>query len=155
MKIILYSTNSPNNKLNKSLANAWEKQGTLRNETNLITPSILIQRDTNNFLNRNYCYIPEFGRYYYITDVESTRTKMWMIHLRVDVLMSFKQDILNSNAIITKQQVYQQGKSGNFTNTYLNDGTYKSAENTFTQEYEFTGGSDTIVQQKAYILTTL
>lgn len=43
----------------------------------------------------NACYIPEFLRYYYVTDVVSS-LGMWEVSLISDVLASFKNDIMNT-----------------------------------------------------------
>ena len=111
MDITLYKNNSEKNKISKSLSNGHTLSGTLRNESNVVTPTIIINID--NPTSYNYAYIPMFGRYYFITDFVSLRTGIWQINLKSDVLMSFKDSILGSSALI--QNTQSVGK-----NDYLN-----------------------------------
>lgn len=61
----------------------------------------------------NYCYVEKFKRYYYIKDIVSETAVVFNIHCEVDVLASFRGDILNTNAFI----MYAQSKY----NSSLND----------------------------------
>ena len=100
MQITFYKTNSEKNRINKSLESPLSIEGNLQDETSLVTPTITVALNTAITL-CNYCYIPAFNRYYYIEDISVTN-KMLIINLKCDVLMSFKNDILNSTAIITR-----------------------------------------------------
>lgn len=99
LDIILYNTNSPKNKINKSLSNELTITGTMRNNTSILTPTILIQYNPVNY---NYAYIPQFNRYYYIADIIFMTNSMVELYLKVDVLMSHRIAILNSDVIIDK-----------------------------------------------------
>lgn len=64
----------------------------------LLHPTIEIMREdnqagTNSMFNYNYCYIERTGRYYFIDTWESFPNSMWVGHLTVDVLASFKEQI--------------------------------------------------------------
>ena len=87
MNITLYINNSEKNKIGKNLTNDFSLSGTLRDTTNIINPVILIE--LNEIGNYNYCYINEFNRYYFITDITVIRTGLFAISLIVDVLESF------------------------------------------------------------------
>ena len=52
----------------------------------------------------NYCYIPKFNRYYYIQNVVSEYTNLFTIELKVDVLMSYKTDILNQVGLVNRNE---------------------------------------------------
>ena len=106
MKITLYTNNSEKNKLEKNLANAKEFSGNLREESSIVNPSILIQ--TENPSSFNYAYIPEFKRYYFITDAISVRTNIWRISLHCDVLMSFKDSIKSTSIILSDTETTGQ-----------------------------------------------
>ena len=56
----------------------------------------------------NYCYCPNLERYYFITDIIFTRQGLVELNCSVDPLMSFKDDILNSKQLITRQENKQQ-----------------------------------------------
>lgn len=56
----------------------------------------------------NYCYCPNFDRYFYIDDVTFTRSRFVQLACTCDVLMSFKDDILRSTQLVTRQEYKQQ-----------------------------------------------
>lgn len=107
MNIRLCINNSEKNKINKSLTSGITLSGTLRNESNVVNPSITINIDNPTIY--NYAYIPEFKRYYFITDFTAIRTGIWRINLKSDVLMSFKDSILSSRVLISNTE--STGKS--------------------------------------------
>ena len=102
MNITLYINNSEKNKIGKNLTNDFSLSGALRDATNIINPVILIE--LNEIGNYNYCYIPEFNRYYFITDITVIRTGLFALSLVVDVLESFKTDIKNLSVILLNTQ---------------------------------------------------
>lgn len=138
MDITLSVTHSEKNKLEKVLTDSQVFTGTLRGITSVISPEIDLE--VENPTGFNYAYIPDFGRYYFINDMVSIRSGLWKISMRVDVLMSFKSDILNSRGIIVDTEsvnadVYQEHDSWNtkvknktdiipFSNGLLESGEY-------------------------------
>ena len=99
MNILLYKTTNANNDLNKTITDKVELVGALRDASSIITPSILIQC---NPIGYNYAYIPRFGRYYYIKNITSFVKGAFIIDLKCDVLMSFKEEILNMSGIVSR-----------------------------------------------------
>ena len=104
--ISLYKTASENNRVVKALTSGKEMSGELRNQTSVINPSIRIE-SADNISTYNYAHIPEFGRYYYISDITSVRTNCWIISLRCDVLMSYSAQIKALRPIIEREEVGQ------------------------------------------------
>ena len=102
MIIDLYRNHSEKNHLTKNLSNELSLNGTLKQETSIINPEIIIE--INNPSTYNYMYIPLFHRYYYITDIESIRNNLWRIKGTVDVLMSFANQISNCYVLISDTQ---------------------------------------------------
>jgi hypothetical protein len=98
MEISLFVNSSERQAINKNLGSGVTLLGSLRNETSVINPSILIEHINPSLF--NYCYIPDFNRYYFITNITSVRTNLWRIDCAVDVLMSFKEQILALNVIV-------------------------------------------------------
>ena len=96
MEIIFYRNNSPKEALNKSISEVFRLSGTIKEESSVIDPVITIESVANIASSCNYAYIPEFGRYYFITDIVTTSNTLWMISMHVDVLMSFRDDIKSS-----------------------------------------------------------
>ena len=105
MEITLYTNESEKNKLEKTLDHPILLEGTLRDESSIINPIILISSEKEDIpYMYNYAYIPAFGRYYFITDIESVRTGIWRVSMHVDVLMSYKEQIKNLNVIINNSE---------------------------------------------------
>ena len=105
MEITLYTNESEKNKLEKTITNSILLEGNLRDESSIINPIILISSNKEDITYMyNYAYIPAFGRYYFITDIESVRTGIWRVSMHVDVLMSYKEQIKNLNVIINNSE---------------------------------------------------
>lgn len=102
MNLTLYVNNSEKNKIGKNLTNDFPLSGTLRDATNIINPVILIE--LNEISKYNYCYIHDFNRYYFITDITIIRTGLFAISLMVDVLESFQTSIKNLSVILLNTQ---------------------------------------------------
>lgn len=102
--INLYKSSAEPNKVDKTseLSTAGTISGVLRQECSLINPEIIIQYDKPPDF--NYCYIANFGRYYYVENIVSMRQNLWRVRLRCDVLMTYKTQILNLTARIARQQ---------------------------------------------------
>lgn len=101
--ISLFKTNSENNRVVKTLTDEKQLSGELRNQTSVLNPSIRIE-SADNVSAYNYAYISEFGRYYYITDIVSVRTNCWVVSLRCDVLMSYKDEIKTITGVVVRQE---------------------------------------------------
>ena len=132
MVIDLYINSSENNRVSKVLSGKFELTGTLRGETNVINPEILIEH--TNPTGYNYAYIPEFNRYYFINEFTSVRNGLWRVRLAVDVLETYKTQIKQMSAIIDKQK-----NKGN-SNLYLNDGSYVIDSRSYNTILNFSGG---------------
>lgn len=140
--ISLYKTASENNRVVKALTSGKEMSGELRNQTSVLNPSIRIE-SADNISTYNYAYIPEFGRYYYISDITSVRTNCWIISLRCDVLMSYSAQIKALRPIIEREEIGQS--SG------LIDNDMPININKKVQKYYFPKGFTKDIQ---YVLTT-
>lgn len=113
MEITLCINNSEKNKLGKSLSSLNIFSGSLKDETSVTNPVVLMELE--NPTGYNYAYIPEFGRYYFIDDMISVRTGLWKISMKVDVLESFKNYIRGISVILsdstdTGKELYLMGK---------------------------------------------
>lgn len=101
MNIILYKMTSEEKRIGKNKTSPVTFSGALRHETSILRPEILVEAD-ETITGYNYMYIPDFGRYYFIDGdgVRSIRTNMWVVPGRVDVLESFKNQILQQPVIL-------------------------------------------------------
>lgn len=113
--IVFMFNNEPMNKISKTPVEKFTLTGELRDESSIVDPVILIEKD--NPIEANYAYIAEFNRYYYIKDITAVRTGLWRITMHTDVLKTFSEGILNSPCIVAK--------SSSRFNLYLNDSDYK------------------------------
>jgi hypothetical protein len=141
MIIDLFVNHSEKNHLAKTLTNNLSLSGTLKQETSVINPTVIIE--TSNPTTYNYMYIPLFHRYYYITDIESIRNNLWRISGKVDVLMSFKDDIRNCNVLISDAQ--------NTPENYVSGEQWKSTVKSRTDIINFSNGFNNTGE---YILIT-
>lgn len=116
MHITFYTTDSEPEKVDKTLGTPLALTGSLRNESNVINPRILVEADAATLADKNYAYIPDFDRYYFISEVVSVRNHVCMVIMRVDVLMSFKTQIRANYAFLEKQK--------NTGSRYINDGSW-------------------------------
>ena len=65
----------------------------------LVNPRILVTSDCP--INCNYCYIPDFARYYYTT-VEVVRAGLYLLSMHCDVLTSHIVDIKSAKAVASR-----------------------------------------------------
>lgn len=72
-----------------------ERNLTLKNGSSIITPTFLVAGESFDY---NYCIFN--GRYYWITNITSVRNELWEVQCRVDVLASWKNEILNSKGFV-------------------------------------------------------
>lgn len=145
MEIRLYNTSSEKNRIIKTLTGETILTGVLRGESSILRPSITVQASVVIW-GYNYCYIPDFGRYYYISDIVSLRVNVWELQLTVDVLMSHKTDILNSPATVEGMTSYLGG-----INRYVDSGIWGTLCKDFTDIIPFQSG---LLDDGEYILIT-
>lgn len=103
MTVILYSSNEEVKSFPKTLSNGAELVGNLRDECDIINPviSIVGMKPNDTF---NYCYIPEFSRYYFITDKKVITTNVVEISLHEDVLQTWSQYILQQEGVVLRNE---------------------------------------------------
>lgn len=73
-------------------------EGEMLIDQSLERPVMIIEGNMSDY---NYMYIPELKRFYFITDIELKAGGLQYIHGEVDPLQSFKDDILDCDAIIS------------------------------------------------------
>lgn len=102
--IILYKNKAEINRVNKTSFIEYVDtiNGVYRDLTSIT--EITVTLEYNKFIDFNYVYIPIFNRYYFVTDVRISNYSLYEIDLTVDVLMSYKNAILNLNAFIDRNE---------------------------------------------------
>lgn len=142
MDIKLYINNSEKEAIFKTLTNETLFTGYLREESSVINPSFILE--TENPSSYNYCYIPSFNRYYFITDIISVRTGLWRITCNVDVLMSFQDEILNLDVTVESMTTGDESY-------YMTGDVWKTLVKTKTDVINFPNG---LLDDGEYILIT-
>lgn len=119
-----YITNSRRNDLNKELILVDTYTIKLKNDTDIIRPTIILKmRDFPKF---NYVYLEDFLRCYFVKNVTILGNNLFQIDLEIDVLQSYKTKILNAKIHVEKS--YNNNK-------YL-DGEYNAEVKKETTIYE-------------------
>lgn len=139
--VVLMTNSSPRNYLDKSLSTVATVTGVLRDESNIVNPSILVEMSTTP-ANVNYLYVAEFGRYYFVNDITSVRNGLWRFDCTSDPLTSFKSQIRGCTGII------KRAESSDAFNVMLDDGSFKAYNNPVVITKEFPSGFTT----KNYVL---
>ena len=132
MEIKLYKTSSPRKKLVKDLTDGITLVGTLRAQSSVMSPTFTVQ-DTA-VVGYNYCYIPDFGRWYYINGIDALRSNLYELSLGIDVLMTYAAQILTNEAIIDKTQ------SGGSSYVYIDDGSIVNTVRNTIETINFPNG---------------
>ena len=133
--IDLYTNTSPENFLTKSLTQiGTQLTGDLREGTSIIKPGIKVQAASIPAA-ANYLYIADFGRYYFIDDIETAEYGLYIIKARVDVLVTYATAIKACSGIVHRSE--------NFYNTYLDDGSFRAYSDPYIITKEFPNGFTT------------
>lgn len=103
MDIFFYTSSAEPNSFPKVLGSAIRYQGELRDECDILNPVLTIE-GLNPDTTFNYCYIPDFKRYYFITESSVVRTGLIEFVLHVDVLQSWSSQILEQEGIVLRNE---------------------------------------------------
>ena len=90
-------------------------EGKLMYEQSFLKPVFVVDGDYTAY---NYCYIPEFDRFYFITEQIAKTGSITEIHMQVDVLQSWETQIKTNKAVIERS-----ANKGN-NNAYFVDSMY-------------------------------
>ena len=123
-----YINKSDHRKITKDIEQIGTTQDILFKDTTDMMNPVLMMRSTDRFdINANYCYLDQTGKYYYINDCEYSNG-YYLLHLHVDVLMTYQRAILAQPAIIKRNsstynlwQEDEKFKVYNYTNVRQRD----------------------------------
>lgn len=116
---------SPKNYVTKELVYTEdsEKTGSLKDETSVINPTILVAGISHLFDKYNYMEIPKLGRSYFITDIVSVRKGLVAVSGHCDVLSSAGDSVKNQYCIVSA--------TSNGFNKRINNGSFKVYQNRY------------------------
>ena len=99
MLVKTYNYNGEPNRVNKTLQENEEYTGVLNSTVNILEPVIRFR--TRNVVTFNYVYIESLHRYYFVSELRQDGD-ICTVYLRTDVLMTYKDKILDSTGTLTK-----------------------------------------------------
>ena len=145
MELNLFTCTAENERVNKTdyITNRFVMNGSLRDESSVIDPVIMIEKNNPTLYNYNYMYIPEFKRWYYINDIISIRNGLWEIHAHVDVLYTWGADIKRMSGVADKLEDIMNA------NVYFDDGSFIMDSRNDIEVKEFPNGLN---ENGSYIL---
>lgn len=132
MEVQFYYNYSDARVINKNIEAGEVFTGTARDEANVISPIITFA--TDEVLRYNYAYIPQFERYYNLVDKTVYRQGLFVVAFSVDVLMSFRNHIMQLPVIVDKQSMPENGDE------YIDDSSLVTDNIMFTTVYNFPNG---------------
>ena len=112
MKLKIYNNNSNNNVINKNITLVNEIYFNFKSDNSILQPILILK----NYTGGNYCYIDDLKRYYFINDVRLLNGGLYELHLNIDVLMTYKNEIMNNP--ITTSKVVKLNNEIDFTGLY-------------------------------------
>lgn len=135
MELNFYKQSATPNRINKSgyLSEVGTVNGVIIKETeNSLTPDFIMMT-SDVVLNSNYFFCSATSRYYFITSHDFLSGGRIVLHSRVDVLMTFRNEILSSTAWVEVSK-----------DTSDTDDNYDMLHNDlpFRQDYKFKGRSE-------------
>lgn len=99
MKVEFYKTTDNARTVNKTLQLNKTIDIVFRQAVDEQAPLIIM--DKSNIAGSNYVHIPDFNRYYFISSVDNYTASLVRVNLTTDLLMTYKDIILNSPVQIT------------------------------------------------------
>ena len=93
MILKVYNNKSNKKVVNKTIEEVQEIDFIFKDDTDITNPILILQ----SYQSGNYCYIPNLNRYYYIDRVIVMNGGFYKLHLEIDVLMSYKNEIMNAD----------------------------------------------------------
>lgn len=98
----LYYNKSDKRNLHKNIELINEINIELKQDTSIVHPTLILS-NSSGVMGANYIYIPNLNRYYYIDNITASQQRL-IVECSVDVLMSFKSEILNCEVVIDRAE---------------------------------------------------
>lgn len=111
MTIKLYNNKSDSRCINKILENELELNGEINNTYNYAT--IMLQLDISELSISDYNYMIFDNKCFFVTEINYIATNTIQVFFSLDVLETFKNEILSQNALIKRSE--------NLFNKYITD----------------------------------
>lgn len=136
MTITLYNCANDNKTLTKTLTSYVSLPCSLYDTSSVIDPRIRVEWFAG-IAAYNYAYIADFGRYYFIKDIQADPGGAAIIDCNVDVLMSFNAAIRATPAVVVRQS--RKNQQGANRGTWINDPRLPISTGRVVRAVEFEG----------------
>lgn len=137
----LYKNSSENNDVSKTLTDEHKVTGYSRVIVDMLNPVIeLAGIEVNRY---NYCQVQELNRYYYIENINISPNGVYRLSMRIDVLMTYRDDIMASHGLITKNREYNP-----YTGDVDVESRYTLEKHEFENGFDFTNGDFVFVTMR-------
>lgn len=133
MEVKLCYNASENNAIGKTIRVVETVSCTIKGDMSITEPVIILATNSSTMDSVNYAIIDTFDRCYFIDKITPMTGGRYEVKCNVDVLESFKDDILRLNCVIDKQENPSVG------NLMYDDGSYDSLVKTYTETKQFSG----------------
>ena len=140
--VVMMSNGSDNNVVDKTVTTISTVSCALKDPTEMVNPVLRLAVDSV-VSGANYCWIEALGRFYFIREKTQVTAGMVKLQLHVDVLMSFKESIRKSTALVEV--------TGNAINPYIESDIWTPDVRRTTHVKKFENGFNANPQ---YILMT-
>jgi len=134
MILKMYKVNDGDNVINKSLIDPAIFEIVLKNDFNIVNPTLLISNfagfDVRKF---NYCTLEELDRCYFIDGITMMNGSVFRLECSCDVLESFKVGILGSTA-----RFMRNIRTGDYFNAQISTSINKTVS-VYESDKSFTG----------------
>ncbi len=128
MNCVFYVNNSLENKINKNITLVTIKTILFLESVNVFNMLIKIKESVN----ANYCFIN--GKYYFITDKRILRNELFEYTLKEDVLMTFKNELLNTQCEVIECQNNFDDENVTYLEKQKSERTKIDIENPFNDD---------------------
>lgn len=145
MIVQIGKTSDDPRKIDKSFTQIGAVQAHPYNEIDILNPRLIIDY-RSNWISCNYCYIPEWGRYYFINSFDLMTGGKCQFTAHVDVLKTYAEQIKDTQALILRSS------SGSDKGKYIADATIPMNTQNTTQNILF---SKNPFGNGKYVLTVL
>lgn len=133
-QVNFYTFSKKNNSTKKPVSDAISFDCDIKNISNILNPSIELRH--NNPSNFNYCYINEFGRYYFISNW-TWNQGLWIASCTIDVLATYKTQIGGTTKNVIRSASNRNRKlidniapiTTEFTTNYVHNLPYPNQQN--------------------------
>lgn len=118
--------------------------GLMREPCGIIRPSVSFEFPAGaNPSAYNYAYIPDFGRYYFISEWTSAG-RLWVCSMEVDALASWADEIGNQNLYVIRSSYRKNGN--------ISDGMYPILSDYTIDKYQYASSYSTRIGSGWYVV---